>query len=215
MLVVVNSFANSTAAPQLLRQLSALNVSTVHVSGGEKHTVWYRVSTTVQRLNVQHNSIDFTGLIALLEHPRVLDGHSTFFYVHDTTTVTDLFRQKLANYKSNMTCALRSSPSMNMGVYNSMDLWSVRRNLLTMRSADQPTVSERQFLKKKGVPSEDLAFKQIFRGRRWCSLTTHVETLRPRKVNWSSTERICENYTEWGIMKFKANWHVRPSYILD
>lgn len=215
MLVVVNSFVNSTAVSRLLLQLSTLNISTVHVSGGEKQTFWYRVSRNVQRLDVRHNSIDNTGLIALLEHPRVLDNHSKFFYLHDTTMVTDLFRRKLAAYNSDMTCALRSGPSMNMGIYNSMDLQSVRQQLLSMRSTDQPNLSESQSLKKRCVSLEDLAFEQIFKHRRRCFLTSRVNISRANMFVWSSTKRRCENYTEWGILKYKANWNIKQSYILE
>lgn len=219
MLVVVNSHAGGTAARTLLHQLGQLGMPTLHVSGGEKRTAWYNVSRTLQRLDVQHDSIDFTGIIALLEHPQALKNEESFFYLHDTTTIDALFHARLTSLTYHGTCALGKHPSNNIGVYSVSDLLQHRSRILAMRSTSHPSACERLEIKRKGFDAEDVVFKLVFAHYRqeWCALSARSVLKTPSHFYSNTTKRIRVIYKDWGIVKYSANWegHRRGYYVLS
>ena len=87
---------------------------------GMRHLVVYGNSDRVQlavshskiSLRVKHDSIDFTGLIAVVDHLSELltiHGFDRLFYMHDSMTVfnRDAFVSMLARYGQSRTCSLQ------------------------------------------------------------------------------------------------------------
>ena len=165
---VVNSFKGSHG---LARCLASLTQCKQHgrilvISGGEDevacenhHTHWL--------LKVKHNSIDFTGLISLIEHYDFLKKHlgyfKTVYYTHDTTEYGPnswtLIQEKASDDHSMP--LIRGAPNMNMGIYQMADLFMVSQSLMEKRSSDNPNIGERRTLKRKAVDHEGFLFKKF------------------------------------------------------
>lgn len=117
----------------------------VAVGGSDREGLLTR-EDGVWHLHVRHNSLDFTGLIAAVEHRKqLLDdalGVATpgFLYLHDTIVFGPrtplLLAQFFGNYSLNHSRALAGSkkdryiPSMNMGFYTFSMLDRVADELL-------------------------------------------------------------------------------------
>lgn len=128
------------------------------MSEDETNQLWRGVDGT-NFYPVSHNSIDFTGLIYIVEHPKLFKHVKSWFYMHHTTEVGPTFWSRLSTWcPFTSVCAIpltRSEPSFNMGLYDARFLNRTRHSLLKFKQ--QPGTSAMQ-MKKRGVQWEDAVF---------------------------------------------------------
>ena len=106
-------------------------------------------------IKTNHNSIDFTGLIEIVEHNIPADY---WFYVHDTSAVGKNFRNILlekldTNYQK--IALYDSRASMNIGAYKFEYLMRHRNYLLTKKNTDYSRFSILE-AKRVATMQEDL-----------------------------------------------------------
>ena len=121
-------------------------------------------------LQVKHDSIDFTGVIAVVDHFSRLSTMLSFdriFYMHDTMFIHNrsAFVRSLEYYSQVRTCSLQMGQSMNIGIYSVRDLVRSGSTLRTLRGRDHSTVEERLKLKKGYSRIEGILFGETVRGR--------------------------------------------------
>ena len=113
----------------------------------------YHIQTddNITYIKCNHNSIDFTGLIALLElYNKNEDEY--YFYIHDTCVIGNNFYKKIKTIDLNNISSISINLySMNMGVYSQKIINHFKDFLLSMKNNDEKKVLE---FKEKGVYCE-------------------------------------------------------------
>lgn len=152
-LVVINSNTQSPFSEVVSRTLQG--VWHLVVYGNSNKTQISQKNSTIH-LQVKHDSIDFTGIIAVVDHFSRLSNIFRFdriFYMHDTMLIHNrsAFLRSLDYYSQVRTCSLQMGQSMNIGIYSVRDLFRSTSTLRTLRGRDNSTVEERLKLKIKGA----------------------------------------------------------------
>lgn len=159
-------------------------------------------SITYHYLN--HNSYEYSALIEISEKEIKSDY---WFLIHDTCKVGTKFKELLYNIPSDepVKIALKSKPSMSMGLYKYEYLLTLRNQLLSIKNTDY---SEEKMLhwKRWGVPNEDFIL--------W--MTSPLPTIYNNMDSWSvidndnwydtNTIRRTEYYPSLDLYKNKSNW---------
>ena len=157
-------------------------------------------NVTVIRCN--HNSIDFTGLIALLE---IFHGNKDdqYLYLHDTCRVGDDFFKKLRNIDLDgvSSIKLRIRDSMNMGIYSQSLINRFKDFLLSKKNRDK----ERCMFFKSINYAEDHIFEQDPQNRILDNYHGHSFT-GPCDYYSTGTMRRVEHFPNLDLYKIKANW---------
>lgn len=160
-------------------------------------------------VRVTHNSIDFTGLIALYE---LGDGAlpDRFLYIHDTCRAGPRFWDCARHALEHYSLATLTGPSMNMGVYSREYVQAVGAEMVATLKNDAP--DRVQEYKRLGVDMEDFVFKRF---------PTAVERLPgrivvhpPRDVYGNGIPRLTTHCTALDLDKYQANWHPKEVYTL-
>ena len=159
-----------------------------------------------------HNSIDFTGLIALLEVPCL--RRKSYFYMHDTCEAGPDFLTNVVPEVYPYDTASFAFHSMNMGVYSWKALDRHRDLITSFRNEDlSPGAAKRA--KKRCVLEEDA----VFRANKALGLHVFVDRADPgyetvRDVYGTGVKRV----TNWcpivDLYKHKANWTNKADYEL-
>jgi len=159
-----------------------------------------------------HNSIDFTGLIALCE----LYGEDTseyYLYIHDTCKVGDNFFSllKLIDTTGVTSMKLNNTYSMNMGIYSQNIINLSKDFLMTQKNTD---------------PEQSLKYKKLCVGTEDHITNTdkNVKIIGnqrgpvvsgPTDYYNNGTLRITEYYSNLDIYKIKANWGQNHNYTIN
>lgn len=219
-LVVTSHVNNSRAlchALESIRSQPMQTVKSVIVVVGGYDDGPYKVyeSGDVVRIHAPHNSIDFTGLIALVDlekDPRV--RHDSYFYIHDTTRIGPHFMDRVYNIPPKTSTASFMWPSMNMGLYAHKTLVKFKDTLENFRNEVNTTHSAQVF-KNKCVVFEDCIFRANIEEHVWLSTA-------PPEIQGGATDyygngvrRIVEYYPTMDLYKIKANWEVKDAYELQ
>jgi len=151
-LVVINSNLHSPFVEGLSRTLQGLWHLVVYGNSNKTHVL--QKNSTIY-MHVRHDSIDFTGAIAVVDHFSKLSRIISFdriFYMHDTMFIHNrsAFVDSLAHYSQVRTCSLQMGQSMNIGIYSVRDLFRSKSTLRALRGRDDSSVEERLKQKKKG-----------------------------------------------------------------
>ena len=188
-------------------------------------------SSGVHAYLVPHNSIDFTGVVSVLELGLVADR---WFVLHDTVIVGPTFYERVTTHGSHGSSDANSSdanssdaipltsdgPSMNMGSYAWTFLVSHRDEILspTFKNASNDPDVVRMY-KRNGVPLEDDLFRRAGAGtgaRGGGGAYNHTPRLvtGPTDVYGpGKSQRIVEYYPDVDLYKMKANWRVADEYV--
>jgi hypothetical protein len=89
-------------------------------------------------IRCNHNSIDFTGLITLLElYNKNENDH--YFYLHDTCKIGNNFYKKLASIDLTNVSSIKLNKwfSMNMGIYSQKIINKFKDFLLSKKNTDE------------------------------------------------------------------------------
>ena len=169
--VAINSFA-SYAAPRLhlLAKLIAAGVPAqqIHVflggsfAGGEHDgpDAFHDAATGVRHYRVRHNSVDFTAMVHIVEHPHRFARVRQWFYMHDTSSVGRHFWSNVSQWCERLpACALpltRWGPSSSMGLYDAAFLNAHAGNVTALKNRNNASGLR---WKQRGVGWEDKLVK--------------------------------------------------------
>lgn len=168
-----------------------------------------RVDSNVNRYRCDNDSIDFTGLIAILEL-KLTSSH--WFYLHDTTAVGPKFFDRSRDFSpETIAKPLKKGPSMNIGLYSNELIQRKSDVILSYKNTDLSEESLLKF-KKESVLSEDLLFNE-YKDESYCDNSFHMS--RPFDVYGNGVMRIQEYYECIDLYKFKANWHIKDDYEIE
>lgn len=171
-------------------------------------------STTKEGVNlikVDQNSIDYTGLIGVLDLELKADY---WVLLHDTCYVGPKFYKTILEFSYNNApaVALSFDLSMNIGAYSWGYLAFIRDRLHMYRNGDLSEDSIQKW-KQVGVRDEDMFLHPFRSNFHYCS--TPRQTSGPVNMYQSSTPRIIEYYADIDLYKAKANWYTKPNYELN
>tara|TARA_B100000214_G_scaffold368230_1_gene339466 strand:+ start:2948 stop:3463 length:516 start_codon:yes stop_codon:yes gene_type:complete len=167
---------------------------------------------------VKHDSIDFTGIIALVENwKKIPFKFDRIFYMHDSMVVRNItkFENKLNLYNLSRTCSLQMGQSMNIGMYAVRDFLN-DNFIFKLKGKINSTYQERLQLKLKGARGlEGILFDRY---RAWahheicgCDLTLpHKDKILTSVVTISNETLRKIYYVSWGIVKYQ---HMTPTHI--
>jgi hypothetical protein len=216
--IVINSHKNNTfALNKLLDSLKKCkeynDYNIIVFIGGYYENANYKskaISNNITFVYCNHNSIDFTGLISIMEFLAKKDEY--YFYLHDTTVVGPQFLQKIGDIDitNEDTLRLRPSASMNIGIYSNNIIHQCSHILKKLKNTDD---SKTQYYKKKGVEDEDIIFKNDKNAKLIYNKDNLVNVSEPYDYYNNGVLRIVEYY-DIDLYKIKANWHVKDTYEL-
>ena len=206
--LVLNSFEGSKAVTRALATNVFSSADTLVISGGAPRESLVRTDKCTF-FRVQHNSLDNTGLIALIDRwetiSAAMGAFDSFFYSHDTVEFGPQFRSLLTSYDGSTSARLLPRLSMNMGLYTMPELRRCDHVLSHRRSENLPGLAELKSLKALNVYWEDSVFACMQTTR---SLTTQERcriATDPRRV-YNGSLRLTEYMADLDLTKYKANW---------
>jgi len=157
-----------------------------------------------------HNSIDFTGLISVLDLKIKADY---WFLLHDTCMAGKNFFTEISKVNLNSdTIALTSNNrSMNMGAYSEQHIHNNKEKLNSYRGSSSIDYNI-QKLKKKLIDEEDIfllskdkhSFSKVER-----------KIIDSNNIYDSSVKRITEYFSDIDFYKMKSNWKPKKEYELN
>ena len=162
-------------------------------------------------LRAPHNSIDFTGLLAIVD-TQLGSRDSRYFYIHDTTRAGPRFVHCLKALPATLQTASFAFPSMNMGLYSRTVLEEQRHLLETFRNTDDSCA---QKFKARCVDMEDCIFRGNLDNHSFISEGPPLLQGPPRAYYDTGALRQVEYYPAMDLYKIKANWYVKPTYQLS
>lgn len=171
----------------------------------------------VAYLTCNHNSIDFTALIALCDlarasktsKPPLSDDSDVYFYMHDTCEVGWHFLKNLGSalcnqmppHRNTLRLTSQLGYSMNIGFYRIGWLVQNKDFLESRRNTD---VSREMEFKSKDWKEDELFRMDPTAG----VIDNHRECQYIGPMDWYGTGvmRRVEYYSNLDLLKFKANW---------
>jgi hypothetical protein len=207
--IVINSFIKNTIAlNHLLESMKSLpefyNYEIFIMIGGcyELDTYVLSKEDNINYIKCNHNSIDFTGLIALLE--LYSDTSEYYFYMHDTCKIGPEFYKKLQSIDMDSKESMRiyRGPSMNIGIYSQKIINHFKEFLLQQKNKLE---SESMNFKVRAIQTEDHIFKNDPTNFTLDNYTGYNFT-GPTDYYNTGTARIVEHYRNIDLYKIKGNW---------
>jgi len=206
MKVVINSHVKSTIAlNHLLESFKKYQFDfcdILVVIGGHYELDTYQINKEdgITYIHANHNSIDYTGLIALVELYGDTDDH--YVYLHDTCTIGSQFQTKLQSIDLTNVSTLKINKdfSMNMGIYSQQILREFHDFLLSKKNT-----REEDCMKFKVNGQEDYIFQGDKNNKVLDNYSGFIFT-GPTDYYATGTMRIVEYYPNLDIYKIKANW---------
>ena len=152
-------------------------------------------------ISANHNSIDFTGLITLLELYNNINEY--YLYLHDTCKIGKDFYNKIKSIDLTNVSSIKINKtfSMNIGIYSQTIINNFKDFLLSKKNTN-----ENECIKYKTVDyNEDYIFNndtnntllENYDGWNYTSPTDYYNT---------RTMRIVKYYPNLDLYKIKANW---------
>lgn len=165
------------------------------------------------------NSFDYTALIEVVEHELENDY---WFLLHDTCVVGPLFKQLVYDPPSDtpVKVALKSSPSMSIGLYSYSYLMAHKDRIMATKNLDG-SPEALQWWKKWGVPNEDHILWKLTDVP---ALLYHPDRYGSDEWNYqghadiygTGMERRVEYFPQLDLFKTKTNWQgMQPQLCID
>jgi len=207
MKIVINSHTKSNLALEhLLESIKNNNVmlEIIVIIGGYYKNEDYKIFNdgNIKYIHCNHNSIDFTGLITLLElYNKDIDEY--YIYLHDTCKVGKDFYNKIKSIDLTNVSSIKikKSYSMNIGIYSQKIINEFKDFLLSKKNTDENKCME---FKSKNF-NEDYIFNN---DKNNIILDNYDEfnATGPTDYYKTGTMRIIEYYSNIDLYKMKANW---------
>jgi len=208
--IVINSHRNSEIALKKMLDSMAFdsNWNVFVCIGGFYEYETYKIVKEghITYIYCNHNSIDYTGLIALLD--LFYDSDDTYLYLHDTCSVGPKFYELLSNISIDGESGRIWYPSMNMGIYTST---IIRKNINFLLERKNTLEENSQKFKSDGVHFEDFIFKNDSTN---VKLVSNNNVTGPTDIYNTGIMRITEYYDGLDLYKYKANWEIKNVYEL-
>lgn len=186
------------------------------IEGGyENRTVV--VKDTHTHILTDHNSLEYTGLIDIVEHEMMSDY---WFNIHDTCKVGNQFKSLLYNIPNNLPdkISLRSYPSMSIGSYKYEYLIKHKQRLLDIKNKDYSRETL-QMWKQKGISIEDYMLHQL---KDSPTIQYNPEIYSDSwnvigEEDWYGTKTVrrTEYHSSLDLYKSKSNWDAKPWMEID
>lgn len=214
--LLINSHVNNTNALHIL--LDSLKVLPeykdtqiiVAIGGSDiPDYILEPISDNVLYIRCPHNSIDWTGLISIIELQNDYRCYAnTYYYLHDTCTAGPRFLQLLRENSTDIiTTKSFVMPSMNIGFYKRAYLISMADRLLSYKNTDLSSKAALHW-KALAVHSEDSLFKDSINHQ---FIPYGMSVLRRCDFYGNGVQRIIEYYTHMDLNKIKANYNFDPT----
>ena len=207
MKIVINSHAKSNIALQhLLESLKENDINycdVIVVIGGYYNLNNYEISKdeNITYIHANHNSIDFTGLITLLELYN--NTNEYYVYLHDTCKIGKNFynKIKLIDLTNVSSIKINKSFPMNIGIYSQRIINEFSDFLLSKKNTN-----ESECMKYKSINyNEDYIFNNDQNNKLLDNYDGWNYT-GPSDYYNTGTMRIVEYYPNLDLYKIKANW---------
>jgi hypothetical protein len=183
---------------------SGINPDNIYLFIGGYDGEYQKLDGVHHRYACPHNSMDFTGLISVVE----LNIESDYwFLLHDTCFVGDRFYNLIKEYphsNKNHVC-LTNGLSMNMGSYRWDYLMGIKERLFRYKN----TSTDLQKFKTLLVMEEDA----LFHPKEHCYDVFQRQTTGPMDYYNNGTHRIIEYFPGIDVHKIKANWFLKDIYV--
>ena len=210
MKIVINSHIKSNIALQHLLESLKENKTDINccydiivVIGGYYHLDNYEIikDENITYIHANHNSIDFTGLITLMELYHNINDY--YMYLHDTCKIGKHFYNKISSIDLTNVSSIKINKlfSMNIGIYSQKIIDEFKDFLLTKKNRN-----ENECMKFKSINyNEDYIFNNDnnniildnYDGWNYTGPTDYYNT---------GTLRIVEYYPNLDLYKIKSNW---------
>jgi hypothetical protein len=208
MKIVINSHTKSNIALQhLLESLKENNINycdVIVVIGGYYNLDNYEIikDEDITYIHANHNSIDFTGLITLMElYNDNIDEY--YVYLHDTCKIGNNFYNKIKSIDLNNVSSIKISKrnSMNIGIYSQRIINDFKDFLLSKKNTN-----ENECMKYKSINfNEDYIFNNDKNNIVLDNYDNYNYT-GPTDYYNTGTMRRVEYYPNLDLYKIKANW---------
>jgi hypothetical protein len=212
--ILVNSYIKNGKAVETLiesmRAASMFNLFEVVVVVGGHDAYSHEVVDGITYVKANHNSIDNTAFLAVVEYP-LFEKYTSYFYLHDTCKVGPLFFEAITTLTpaSSIKLRLPHGRSMNIGYYTSAVIRSSHAFLASMKGDDPDQLSH---LKHRCVETEDW----IFDHDPTCVLLDPEIIVHPDVDAYETgLLRRVEYFPKLDLFKFKANWGQSRSFTTD
>jgi hypothetical protein len=177
----------------------------IFVGGYDSDYGYNKLSESINKYSAPHNSLDFTGLISVIEMNLESDY---WFLLHDTLYVGPNFNKvvKEFNYENADYVALTFDTSMNIGSYKWSYMQKRKNEILKYKNNN----NDIQSFKKKLINEEDVFLKP--KTHYYCGIPR--KTIPATDYYKNNTQRIVEYFSEIDLYKIKANWSIKSTYEL-
>ncbi len=156
------------------------------------------------RYTCPHNSMDFTGLISLIE----LNIESDYwFLLHDTCYVGDKFYKTVTEYpyEDKKYISLDNELSMNMGAYRWDYIQEKKQDIIRYKNTSDSLQEYKSLL----IMDEDI----FFRPSAHHFNVSRRQSSDPTDYYNNGTDRIIEYFPNIDLYKVKANWCLKDIYV--
>ena len=206
MKIIINSHIKSNISLQhLLEGLKENDINTfsvIVVIGGYYNLDNYKIieNENITYIHANHNSIDFTGLITLME--LYCDVDEYYMYLHDTCKIGKKFYNKLKSIDLTNVSSIKinKSFSMNIGIYSQNIINKFKYFLLTVKNTDDNKCMDFKLGKWEDYIFNNDVNNTIldnYDGWNYTGPTDYYNT---------GTMRIVEYYPNLDLYKIKAYW---------
>lgn len=174
------------------------------IGGYDINEPYKKLEGDYHRYSCPHNSIDFTGLVSVVDL-NIESDH--WFLLHDTCFVGPEFYNliKLYDYMDKDYVSLTNDLSMNMGSYKWDYILKNKDRILSYKNVSEDV----QEFKIRLIHEEDV----FFNPRVYCYNNRPRQVSKPIDYYNNQTERIVEYFPGIDLHKVKANWFLKSIYV--
>ena len=214
-LVITSHRNNAIALTHILESLgNERDIDIIVVIGGNDDVYTVTRESNITTIHSPYNSIDYTGLLALVDLAHLPHlAHRSYFYIHDTTRAGPGFLRHVMHIPHDTVTASFRWPSMNIGLYSHEFLMNHTDTLDLFRNTDTSEDTAHTF-KTKCVDFEDCLFRQNTETHVFLSNTPPEVCGAPTEYYKTGVTRLVEYYPTMDLYKIKANWMVKEKYEL-
>jgi hypothetical protein len=210
MKIVINSHNKSNIAlnhmlqsMQMYEEYNEYDIIIV-IGGYYNDTIYYEIlkNKNITTIKCNHNSIDFTGLITLLELYSV-NINEYYLYLHDTCKIGQDFYNKIKSIDLNNVSSIKINKrnSMNIGIYSQKIINEFKDFLLQKKNTD-----ESKCMQFKSIDyNEDYIFDN---DKNNILLNDYDGFIYTGPIDYynTGTMRLIEYFPHLDLYKMKANW---------
>jgi len=174
----------------------------VFVAGSKKSH--QTVEGNIQFRFLDHNSFENSAFIDIVESELT---SKFWFFIHDTCKVGNNFKKVMLDVPEHVEkVALRSFPSMSIGLYSHDYILQHKQKILSVKNTSHDPKS---LVKRKlwGIPNEDLFLWLTEPEKTYCYNLGVCHIIDNKNWYGERTKRFTEYYPNLDLYKNKSNWY--------